>query len=585
MQIKLKPTILLSFVILFLLAESCLKEPEALKGSSKIEITGTNVDTINANWAVVKSSANNSVYVTINDHGFCWGTSPSPDISGLYVSLGVLQESGSFSSKLSDLISATKYYIRSYAKDNYSTIYGSQSEFTTLDLAFPQVNTTDVTNITSNSAQSGGNVTAQGGTPVTTRGVCWNTSSNPIITNFHTSDGSGTGTYASSLSGLTQNTLYYIRAYATNSLGTAYGNEVTFTTLSPNPVLPTVTTTAVTNTTQTTANSGGNVTSDGGSTVTARGVCWSTSSNPTTTNSHTIDGVGIGVFVSSISGLTQNTLYNIRAYATNSLGTAYGNEVTFTTLSPNPVLPTVTTTAVTNTTQTTANSGGNVTSDGGSTVTARGVCWSTSSNPTTTNSHTIDGVGIGVFVSSISGLTQNTLYHVRAYATNSTGTAYGNDLDFTTSTTAFSIGQSYGGGIIFYIDGTSQHGLISATSDQSTGTHWGCLGTFISGTSTAIGTGQTNTTAIVNGCNEVGIAARICDNLVLNGYGDWFLPSLDELQQMYIQKNIIGNFSYGSYWSSSDYSIANAWKLGFDYGVPDNNTKLNNLGVRAIRAF
>jgi len=484
MQIKLKPTILLSFVVLFLLAESCLKEPEALKGSSKIEITGTNVDTINANWAVVKSSANNSVYVTINDHGFCWGTSPSPDISGLYISLGVLQKSGSFSSKLSDLISATKYYIRSYAKDNYSTIYGSQSEFTTLDLAFPHVNTTDVTNITSTSAQCGGNVTAQGGTPVTTRGVCWNTSSNPIITNFHTSDGSGIGTYASSLSGLTQNILYYIRAYATNSLGTAYGNEVTFTTLSPNPVLPTVTTTAVTNTTQTTANSGGNVTSDGGSTVTARGVCWSTSSNPTTTNSHTIDGVGIGVFVSSISGLTQNTLY-----------------------------------------------------------------------------------------------------HVRAYATNSTGTAYGNDLDFTTSTTAFSIGQSYGGGIIFYIDGTSQHGLISATSDQSTGTHWGCLGTFISGTSTAIGTGQTNTTAIVNGCNEVGIAARICDNLVLNGYGDWFLPSLDELQQMYIQKNIIGNFSYGSYWSSSDYSIANAWKLGFDYGVPDNNTKLNNLGVRAIRAF
>jgi uncharacterized protein (TIGR02145 family) len=295
----------------------------------------------------------------------------------------------------------------------------------------PTVTTAAVTNITQTTATSGGTVTSDGGATVTARGVCWNTSSNPTTTNSHTTDGSGTGTFVSNLTGLTANTLYYLRAYATNSVGTAYGNELTFTTL-PNLTLPTVTTTTVTNIAQTTATSGGDVTSDGGATVTARGVCWNTSSNPTTANSHTSDGSGTGIFVSNLTGLTPNTLYYVRAYATNSVGTSYGSELTFTTLTLST--PTVTTAAVTNITQTTATSGGNVTSDGGATVTARGVCWNTSSNPTTANSHTSDGSGTGTFVSNLTGLTPNTLYYVRAYATNSLGTSYGNEVTFTTLT-------------------------------------------------------------------------------------------------------------------------------------------------------
>ena len=135
----------------------------------------------------------------------------------------------------------------------------------------------------------------------------------------------------SNLTGLTPNTPYYIRAYATNSVGTAYGNQLTFTTLAIS--IPTVTTDSVTNITQTTATSGGNVTSDGGATVTVRGVCWNTSTNPTTANSHTTDGSGTGTFVSNLTGLIPNTFYYIRAYATNSIGTAYGDELTFTTQS------------------------------------------------------------------------------------------------------------------------------------------------------------------------------------------------------------------------------------------------------------
>jgi len=181
-----------------------------------------------------------------------------------------------------------------------------------------------------------------------------------------------------------------------------------------------------------TATSGGNVTSNGGGTVTARGVCWGTSPNPTTANSKTVDGSGTGAFVSALAGLTLNTPYYVRAYATNSAGTAYGNEITFTTLL-NPILPTVTTAAITNnTTGTSATSGGTVLSDGGANVILRGVCYSTNPNPTIADSYTTDGSGTGTFVSALTGLAPNTIYYVRAYAMNSVGTAYGNELSFTT---------------------------------------------------------------------------------------------------------------------------------------------------------
>jgi len=193
-------------------------------------------------------------------------------------------------------------------------------------------------------------------------------------------------------------------------------------------VSPTATTTVASNITGTTADSGGDVTDDGGESVTVRGVCWSTSENPTTADETTEDGTGIGAFTSSITGLDPNTTYHVRAYATNSVGTAYGTDLTFTT----DTTPTVTTTAVSNITGTTADSGGEVADDGGEAVTVRGVCWSTSENPTVADETTEDGTGIGAFTSSITGLDPDTTYHVRAYATNSVGTAYGEDVTFTT---------------------------------------------------------------------------------------------------------------------------------------------------------
>jgi uncharacterized protein (TIGR02145 family) len=194
----------------------------------------------------------------------------------------------------------------------------------------PVISTNAPGDIAPNSAKSGGNISSDGGAPITARGIVWSTSPNPTISlSTKTTDGSGTGSFSSTLTGLTSNTLYYVRAYATNSVGTAYGNEVSFTTVANLPVL---TTNSVSDVTSTTATSGGNITSDGGSGVTARGVVWNTSTNPTISlPTKTSNGSGIGTFNAGITGLTPNITYYVRAYATNSAGTGYGNEVTFTT--------------------------------------------------------------------------------------------------------------------------------------------------------------------------------------------------------------------------------------------------------------
>jgi hypothetical protein len=291
----------------------------------------------------------------------------------------------------------------------------------------PVVTTTNVTDITQTAAKGGGNVTGDGGAEVTIRGVSWGTASNPTIADTKTSDGKGTGGFTSSITGLTSNTLYYVRAYATNSEGTSYGNIVSFTT---KPITgATLITTNIISITSTAVVLGGNISSDGGASVTARGVCWAITANPTIDNNKTSDGTGTGSFTSNITGLQPATAYHVRAYATNSVGTTYGNDIMFTTTA---AVPTVTTSTVSAITQTTATSGGNVTYNGGAAVTARGVCYGTTTGLTVAGSHTSDGTGDGVFTSNLSGLTLNTTYYVRAYATNSAGTGYGDELSFTT---------------------------------------------------------------------------------------------------------------------------------------------------------
>lgn len=292
------------------------------------------------------------------------------------------------------------------------------------------VKTLPITNITGVSAQSGGDVVSDGGAEVTERGVCWATSQNPNIDNERTSNGAGLGSYTSDITKLTENTTYYVRAYAVNSAGISYGEELTFVTLE-SIGLPEVITSEITEITQTSAVCLSEVKSDGGAEVTARGICWSMSQNPTLENEHTIDSLGTGVFSSYMTELSPNTQYYVRAYATNSKGTSYGNEIVFMTLIDTD-LPLVTTSAVKEITQTSAIVEAEVVSDGGAEVTARGICWSTSHNPTIDNEHSSEGTGLGAYQSQLTELTPNTTYYVRAYAANDKGTSYGEEMSFTT---------------------------------------------------------------------------------------------------------------------------------------------------------
>jgi hypothetical protein len=156
------------------------------------------------------------------------------------------------------------------------------------------------------------------------------------------------------------------------------------------------------------------------------------------------------------------------------------------------------------------------------------------------------------------------------------------------------VGQSYQGGKIAYVLAPGDPGyiegeflgLIAAPGDQSAGSPWGCYGTAITGADgTALGTGNQNTIEIMAGCAEAGIAARICGDLVLNGYSDWYLPSIEELNKLYLNKALIGGFVNTAYWSSSETTPNNAWLLNFFTGAQISIAKYNGNYVRAIRAF
>jgi hypothetical protein len=167
------------------------------------------------------------------------------------------------------------------------------------------------------------------------------------------------------------------------------------------------------------------------------------------------------------------------------------------------------------------------------------------------------------------------------------------DYYYSKSAGTLAIGDSYKGGKVAYIlksgdpgyDANVQHGLIAAPTDQGTA-EWGCQGTMISGANgIAIGTGNKNTVDIIKGCSTAGIAARLCRDLVLNGYKDWYLPSKDELNKLYDNQDKIGGFEKFNYWSSTELNSNSAWARSFDVSYVYAPNKSSKGHVRAVRFF
>ena len=418
--------------------------------------------------------------VTVSDgtyilvKGLCWATHENPTTNDDFyqeAESGV----GTFSVSMTGLNISTTYYVRAYAVTANGTVYGDEKTFTTRD-GIPTVTTAEVTDITGITATCGGDITDNCGLSVIACGVCWSTSPDldlaeinilesydfengliptnwindvtyPWILSQNTSSGnycikSGNGGVHNSTSSIQlmvefdgagavgfdalcqgeSNGSYLIYDKCIFSIdGEAqfiHGAEVSGWNHYIFPV------TIGTHTFEWSYTKDGNV-------------------NPTE-DAFSIDNVcfiggdvaftavngSTGNFSSGIDGLTMSTTYYVRAYATTSAGTGYGDQVSFTTRNG---IPTVTTAEVTSIGSAWACNGGNITDDGGLAITARGVCWSTSPSPTLADAHTSDGNGAGSFSSYMTGLSMSTTYYVRAYATNSFVTVYGNQLSFTTT--------------------------------------------------------------------------------------------------------------------------------------------------------
>jgi hypothetical protein len=636
---------------------------------------------------------------------------------------------------LSNLDNGTTYYFRIKAWNAVGDSVSEGGSFTTAT-SLPDVTTTSVYAIKGNTALSGGIVNNNGGLPLTARGLCWSTSPNPTISNNFTTDGTETGAYNSLITGLDTCTFYYVRAYATNAMGTAYGNEISFNSgylvgstyaggyviyndgngfgLISAPVTcgvtapfgcegtligtatniysgeantenivavcptnnaasvcrnfvyngyddwylpskdelnliysnliaqniggyiignyvsssefdnnnvwyqnfvagaqisfnkdwqwyniiavrsfatacaviaaPEIITLSVSQITTTTARCSSKILNNGGGFISARGFCWSTSHNPTITGSFSLNGTGNNAFSGNITGLLPNTTYYVRAYATNTAGTVYGNELSFKTIATNETVITKPAIAVSGARATT---GGHIFDDLGSPITSRGICYRTSHSPTLSNLIIYSGADTGSFTIIMRDLNPHTTYYVKAFAISANDTVYGNEITFTT-TGQMIIGDHFQGGIVYYVDSAGTQGLVAALTDQALNLEWGCFGSYYGANSTSLFSGQSNTTLIVNGCSTPGIPARLCDELVSNGYSNWYMPSKDELYLMYTNLFLTGLCTFSSdYYGSSTELNGNAF---YGYSLTTGSlgvlSKLTTpINVRAVNSF
>ncbi len=222
-----------------------------------------------------------------------------------------------------------------------------------------------------------------------------------------------------------------------------------------------------------------------------------------------------------------------------------------------------------------------------------GLVWDTEPDPSIDKNKGIVSYeeNMNEIISELTGLTPSTTYYLNPYITLQTETIYGDEIIFTTAPA--NIGEEFQGGILAYVlipgdPGYSEQeasGLVAAPYDQGT-FEWGCYRNLVDNTSTTFGSGKANTVAIVSACGDGDYAAKICNDLVINGYNDWYLPSKDELNKLYHNRNAIGGFTKGnSYWTSSEFSPNHSLYQLFPEGDQYEFGKSSHLHVRAVRSF
>ena len=364
--------------------------------------------------------------VKVTARGLCYGSSKDLSVNGNNLK-DLDLSSTSVIYEIPDVDAGKTYFVRPYLYDGDVIAYGDVQELCAY--AVPVVEIGEVSQITSYAASISCAVVDDCGKAIKSRGVVYvKGDEEPTLDTGRSVASGSTGEYTVSLSGLSPNTLYTVRAYAENEKGVAYSAEkLNFTT---SVALPKATV-SIGSKTSSSAILTGKITSDGGETPSEVGFYYSQSEEVDPSSSIKVTGTLSGSsFSAELNGLSRATRYYVRAYAVNSAGEAVSSLKNFTTLAELPVVETL---EVTDVTVLSAVCGGKVTDDGGAEITAKGVVWSTSPNPTITlSTKTVDGNGVGEFSTSMIGLAYSTKYYVCAYATNSAGTTYGSVMEFVT---------------------------------------------------------------------------------------------------------------------------------------------------------
>lgn len=449
-----------------------------------------------------------------------------------------------------------------------------------------RVVTNSPTSITYTSAISGGEVLDDGGENIISYGVCWSTSSGPVLENGnYTIDGSGKASFTSSINNLKHKTTYFVRAYAKHSGGITYGNEYSFFTppmiSSTIPIVFNYSVSSV-DTNNRVLKLNAEIIHKGGSEIVEKGFVWNNKGGPSISDTKIISSSNNDIFSSDFN-FEMSISYYIKSYAINSFGVSYGEEIE---VKIDKVKPKVLTQEIIEIDSNYAICTSNVTYSGGTEIIERGLCWASFSNPTIADNKTSDGSGLGLFTSTMTNLLPNTIYYCRSYATNSEGTTYGKEISFRTMVAKLYIGMQYKGGIIFYIEPMKGGGLLVSNDDVSSGTDWGCASNVSSATSKGVGSGKSNTDAILSQCGSIG-AAGICANYKYGKYDDWFLPTIGELELIYknLKETDKEKFSVGYYWSSTQKDATIALRYGFLGGNSGEADKSTSQFVRAVRKF